>query len=78
MSLFQYPTAEMLNLRVNYTKRELDILQLIVEGLSSEQVAEKLYLSLYTVNTHRGNILKKAKTTRVSDLVIELREIGVL
>ena len=75
MSRFQYPTAEILNLRVNYTKRELDILQLIGEGLSSKQIAKKLFLSQYTVNTHRGNILKKA---HVSDLIIELKEMGLL
>ena len=59
-------------------KREFEIIRLIEAGLSTEQIAEKLFLSVYTVNTHRGNILKKTHKSQISDLIYELKERGVL
>lgn len=41
------------------TKRELEIIQLIVQELSSAEIAKKLFISLGTVETHRHNIFKK-------------------
>lgn len=41
------------------TERELDVLQLIVEGYSNAQIAEKLYITIGTVKTHVRNILNK-------------------
>ncbi len=41
------------------TNREIEILRLIAEGLTSKQIADKLFLSVTTVNTHRTNIMKK-------------------
>lgn len=41
------------------TKREIEIIRLIVQELSSAEIAEKLFISLGTVETHRHNIYKK-------------------
>ena len=41
------------------TKREKEIAKLISQGFGSEQIAEKLFISLFTVNTHRQNMLRK-------------------
>lgn len=41
------------------TKREKEILQLITEGLTNIQIAEKLYISIDTVDTHRKNLYSK-------------------
>lgn len=41
------------------TERELEIIRLIAKELSTNQIAEKLYISPATVETHRHNILKK-------------------
>lgn len=41
------------------TKREKEIAMLVIQGLTSQEIAEKLYLSLLTVNTHRRNLLGK-------------------
>ncbi|XWK91398.1 MAG: response regulator transcription factor [Phormidium sp.] len=41
------------------TERELEVLQLIVEGFSNAQIAEKLYITVGTVKTHVRNILNK-------------------
>lgn len=43
------------------TRSEKKILKLISEGLTTSSVAEKLFISAHTVNTHRRNILKKMK-----------------
>ena len=43
----------------NLTRRELEVLQLMAEGLSNEQMAERLYLSPYTIKNHIHNILEK-------------------
>ena len=52
-----------------FTKREREILKYIVEGKSSKAIADDLYLSLHTVNTHRKNILNKANCKTPVDLV---------
>jgi DNA-binding NarL/FixJ family response regulator len=41
------------------TKRELEILKLICDGLSSKDISEKLFISINTVETHRKRILLK-------------------
>lgn len=41
------------------TKREKEILQFIVKGLTSKQIAERLHLSQRTVDNHRANLLRK-------------------
>jgi two-component system, NarL family, nitrate/nitrite response regulator NarL len=43
----------------NLTKREYEILQLIKQGFTNQQIAEKLFLSIYTVETHRKNTMQK-------------------
>jgi len=78
LSYFNYPDKEMLNMGSGFTKREFEIIKLIELGLSSEQIAEKLFLSTFTVNTHRGNILKKSGKAHVSELIYELMEEGKL
>ncbi|MDQ3191894.1 MAG: response regulator transcription factor [Bacteroidota bacterium] len=44
------------------TVRELEVLQLICEECSSEKIAEKLFISKRTVDTHRQNIMEKTKS----------------
>ncbi|WP_168194065.1 DNA-binding response regulator [Pontibacter sp. SGAir0037] len=49
--------------------RELDIIQYLAEGMSSKKIAEKLFISEYTVNTHRRNILRKFDVGTSSELI---------
>lgn len=51
------------------TKKESEIIKLIVEGNQSKEIAEKLYISKVTVDTHRRNIHRKLNTTNSSDLL---------
>lgn len=41
------------------TKREIEVLRLIGEEYTTQQIAEKLFISTYTVDTHRKNLLSK-------------------
>ena len=53
----------------NLSRRELDIIKLIKEGLSSREIGLQLELSLKTVEVHRYNILKKLKLKNTAALV---------
>lgn len=51
------------------SRREIDIVQLIKEGLSSKEIALRLDISLKTVEVHRYNILKKLSLKNTAALV---------
>ncbi len=51
------------------TAREREVLKLIAEGNSNQDIADLLCLSRKTVETHRGNIMEKLKLHKVTDLV---------
>jgi len=51
------------------SEREIEILKLIVEEYSSEQIAEKLFISKRTVDTHRINILTKTNCKTLVGLI---------
>lgn len=53
----------------NLTNREKEIIQLLEKNLSNKEIAEKLFISVRTVETHRKNILKKTDTTNLLSLV---------
>ena len=51
------------------TRREIDVLRLIVEGKKSTDIGNKLFISINTVDTHRKNIMSKCNTKNVAELV---------
>lgn len=53
----------------NITDRELEILELVVAGYSSPQIANKLYISRRTVDTHRNNLMQKLNIHNTATLV---------
>ncbi|MBF2067592.1 MAG: response regulator transcription factor [Calothrix sp. C42_A2020_038] len=58
----------------NLSQRELEVLKLMVDGLSNPEIAEKLYLSTNTVKTHvRGIMNKLSVDDRVQAAVVALR-----
>ncbi|MBL0183492.1 MAG: response regulator transcription factor [Chitinophagaceae bacterium] len=57
------------NEEVNLTAREIEIIRLIEKEMSNKQIAEKLFLSERTVETHRKNIFRKTNTASVIGLV---------
>lgn len=55
--------------KAGISKRELEILQLIDEGLSNQQIAEKLYVSEHTVKKHVSNLFFKLDVQRRTEAV---------
>lgn len=51
------------------TAREREILQLLAEGLTAKDIAIRLQLSVYTVDAHRGRIMKKLNVHTGGDLI---------
>ena len=51
------------------SKREVEVIQLIVNGFTNVKIANKLFLSTYTVDTHRKNILQKLEICNTAELV---------
>lgn len=52
------------------TKREVEVLQLVCQQFTAEEIAEKLFISVKTVNGHRNNLLQKTGSRNVTGLVI--------
>jgi DNA-binding NarL/FixJ family response regulator len=50
------------------TMREREVLQLIVEGNTVKQIAERLYLSIKTIHTHRNQIMQKLNMNSTAEL----------
>jgi DNA-binding CsgD family transcriptional regulator len=50
------------------TSREIQIINLISQGSTNQQIADKLFISLNTVQTHRKNIMKKTKCSGTAEL----------
>jgi DNA-binding CsgD family transcriptional regulator len=75
---FRYPDENLLAQGNVFSVREFEIIKLIEAGLSSEQIAEKLFISPFTVSTHRANILEKCGKLHISDLIYDLKERGLL
>lgn len=52
------------------TTREIEVLQHICQGLTNQEIADKLFLSVRTVDTHRGNLLSKTGMSNTAGLVV--------
>ena len=50
------------------SSRELEVLQLLVEGMSTKQIASSLRLSIKTIESHRSRIMKKIDVNNIADL----------
>lgn len=59
------------------TPREREIIGLIRAGLSNQEIAEKIFLSLFTVETHRRNINLKLGVKKPAELILKAIEIGL-
>lgn len=55
--------------QIKLSEREIEIVKLLCEGLTSTQIADKLFIADQTVKTHRKNILRKVGVHNTSQLV---------
>lgn len=65
---FNFETPES-NSNPNFTKREREIIDELAMGLSSKEIADKLFIAKETVNTHRRNMLRKAGVNNSTNLI---------
>lgn len=60
------------------TRREKEIIALIVQGLSNQEIAERLFLSVRTVENHRFNLIQKLDVRNTAALVRKALELGLV
>jgi DNA-binding NarL/FixJ family response regulator len=60
------------------TERERHVMQLVAEGNSNKEIAARLFLSVYTVETHRKNILQKLNLHGAAELILYAVRKGLL
>ena len=65
-------------IRMVISSRELAVLQLIAQGLSNQEIAERLFISLHTVKTHARRINSKLMVKSRTQAIIKAREMGVI
>jgi len=64
--------------QVIFSKRELEILKLLADEFTTQEIADKLFISFHTVESHRRNMLTKAGTKTTTGLVRFAAEHGLL
>ena len=78
LRFFRYPDDELLMTGSIYSPTEMKIIEIIDNGFSSKEIADQLFRSIHTINTHRNNIRDKSGKSSVNDVIHELKEKGLL
>jgi len=65
-------------LDLGITKRELEILELIAQGMSNREIADKLFVSENTVKTHSSRLFDKLSARRRTQAVQIAKELGLI
>ncbi len=63
---------------IDLTSRELEILHIISQGHSNQEIADKLFVSLNTIKTHINNIYSKLNVKRRTQAVLKARELNII
>lgn len=63
---------------IKLSHREIEIVQLISQGLTNNEIAQDLFLSIHTVGTHRKNILKKLGFKKSNELIMYAIKTGII
>ncbi|MEK7729809.1 MAG: LuxR C-terminal-related transcriptional regulator, partial [candidate division KSB1 bacterium] len=64
--------------RLGISKREYEVLELIALGLSNQEIAEKLFVSLNTIKTHSSNLFMKLEARRRTEAIRRAKELQLL
>jgi LuxR family maltose regulon positive regulatory protein len=60
------------------SRRELEVLRLVAQGLSNHEISERLFLALSTVKGHNLKIFEKLQVQRRTEAIVRARELGLL
>ena len=61
-----------------FPEREMDVLQLVAQGLSNREIAATLGLSINTVECHAKNIYRKLEVANRTQAIVRAQELGLL
>ena len=64
--------------RLEISKRELEVLELMASGLSNQEIADKLYISLNTIKTHSSNLFLKLDVKRRTQAIQKAKELRLI
>ena len=64
--------------KLGITPRELEVLQLMAQGLSNQEIANRLFVSLNTIKTHASNVFAKLDAQRRTQAIQKAKEQGLL
>lgn len=64
--------------KLGISKREKEVLDLIAIGLSNQEIADKLFVSLNTVKTHSSNLFQKLEVSRRTQAVQRAKELRLI
>jgi NarL family two-component system response regulator LiaR len=64
--------------RLGLSRRELEVLQLMAEGLSNHQIAERLFVSLNTIKTHSSKVFEKLEVQRRTQAVDKAKRLNLI
>jgi DNA-binding CsgD family transcriptional regulator len=73
---FSLNETELNKLRIS--NRELEVLQLMAEGLSNQEIAERLFVSLNTIKTHSANLFVKMEVERRTQAVEKAKRLSLI
>lgn len=60
------------------SQREFEVLKLITKGYKTSEIADELFVSVHTINSHRKNILKKLNLKSPAELIVYAIETGLV
>ena len=63
---------------IGLSKREIQILKMVKDGLLSKEISNNLNISLHTVNTHRQRVLEKLGANNSMEAVVFASKLGLL
>ncbi len=69
---------EQLIRKLNLSNRELEVLNLMANGLSNQEIAAQLYLSLNTVKTHSSNLFEKMEVKSRTQAIEKARRLSII
>lgn len=64
--------------RLNMSRRELEVLQLMATGLSNQEIADRLFVSLNTVKTHSARLFEKMEVKRRTQAVEKAKRLSLI
>lgn len=73
---FQFDQSRMDSLGIS--KREYEVLELMAKGLSNQEIADKLFVSLNTIKTHSSNLFLKLEVSRRTQAVQKAKELQLI